>query len=172
MTGSRGLKALSLFIGLPLTCFLFGDTILKTPSVADCTFHNDPDRFVAPERRVRRALNDRVTAMTRALKRDAVAPVAKADSIPQRGFIDQEIFGKLIQMNVPSAQLSSDTEFVRRITLDLTGRIPTPNRVTSFFGKVPARKWLAMSGITSSSTKRRKVSRASRSSSFKSSSSA
>jgi Protein of unknown function (DUF1553)/Protein of unknown function (DUF1549) len=132
MTGIRGLKVLGLFIGLPLTCFLFGDTILKTPSVADCTFHNDPDRFVAPERRVRRALNDRLTAMTRAFKRDAVAPVAKADSIPQRGFIDQEIFGKLIQMNVPSAQLSSDTEFVRRITLDLTGRIPSSDDVRAF----------------------------------------
>src|ERR1700692_269973 len=99
MTGIRGLKALSLFIGLPLTCFLFGDTILKTPSVADCTFHNDPDRFVAPERRGGRALNCPAMAMGRTFKRDSVAPVAKADSIPQRGFIDQEIFGKLIQMN-------------------------------------------------------------------------
>ena len=70
MTGIRGLKALSLFIALPITGFLLGDTILKTPSVADCTFHSDPDRFTAPERRVRRALNDRVVALTRGLKRD------------------------------------------------------------------------------------------------------
>src|SRR5260370_36686964 len=106
MTGiTRGVTtALTLFIGLPLTCFLFGDTILKTPSVADCTFHNDPDRFTAPERRVRRTLNDRVVAMSRTFKRDATTAPVKAASIPQRNFIDQEIFDKLAQMNVPSAQ--------------------------------------------------------------------
>ena len=79
MTGIRGLKALSLFIALPITGFLLGDTILKTPSVADCTFHSDPDRFTAPERRVRRALNDRVVALTRGLKRDAVLDYIKTN---------------------------------------------------------------------------------------------
>src|SRR6266851_1459313 len=117
MTGIRGLKALILFIALPLTCFLFGDTILKTPSVADCSFHNDPDRFVSPDRRVRREVNDRVMAMARSFKRDSVARTAKAESIPKRNFIDEEIFGKLTRANVPTAQLSSDTEFIRRVTL-------------------------------------------------------
>src|SRR5579864_9324606 len=139
MTGIRGLKALGLFVGLPLTCFLFGDTLLKTPSVADCTFHNDPDRFTAPERRLRRALNERVTTMSRALKRDAVAPV-KAESVPQRNLIDQEIFGKLIQMNVPSAPLSSDVEFLRRVTLDLTGRIPSSDDVRAFLADTTSNK--------------------------------
>ncbi len=140
MTGIRGLTALGLFIALPVSCFLFGETILKTPSVADCTFHNDPDRFTAPERRVRRALNDRVVAATRALKRDAVTAPVKAGSIPQRNFIDQEIFDKLAQMNVPSAQLSSDAEFFRRITLDLTGRIPSSDDVRAFLADTAPNK--------------------------------
>jgi hypothetical protein len=140
MTGNRGLKALCLFIGLPLTCFLFGDTILKTPSVADCSFHSDPDRFVARERQVRRALNDRVVAIARAFKRDAIAPTVKAESIPQRNFIDQEIFGKLMEMNVPSAQLSSDAEFLRRLSLDLTGRIPTSDDIRAFLADTTSNK--------------------------------
>src|SRR5437879_2345672 len=60
------------------------------------------------------------------------APAVAAESLPQRNFIDQEIFGKLIQMKVPSARLSSDTEFLRRIYLDLTGRIPSPDDIRAF----------------------------------------
>jgi len=33
---------------------------------------------------------------------------------------------------VTPAPPTSDYEFIRRITLDLTGRIPTPDRVTAF----------------------------------------
>jgi hypothetical protein len=140
MTGIRGVKTLSLFIGLSLTCLVFGDTILKTPSVADCSFHTDPDRFLAAEGRVRRAVNDRVVAMARAFKRDAVAPPVKAASIPQRSFIDQEIFDKLAQMQVPAAQLSSDIEFFRRINLDLAGRIPSSDDVRAFLADTTSNK--------------------------------
>ena len=35
-------------------------------------------------------------------------------------------------MNVPSAALSSDEEFLRRVTLDLTGRIPAAADVRAF----------------------------------------
>ena len=70
MTGiKKGVKALSVFIGLPLTCFLFGETIFKTPSVADCSFHSDPERYLGAEARVRKGVNDRVVAMARVLKR-------------------------------------------------------------------------------------------------------
>ena len=34
--------------------------------------------------------------------------------------------------NIPHAQLSSDEEFLRRVFLDLTGRLPEPDRVRSF----------------------------------------
>ena len=136
MTG----KALTLFIGLPLTCFLFGDTILKTPSVADCSFHSDPDRYLSAETRVRKSVNDRVVTMSRAFKSNASKASVKAESIPQKNLIDEEIFGKLTKMNVPSAALSSDAEFVRRIYLDLTGRIPTSDDVRSFLADTTSNK--------------------------------
>jgi Protein of unknown function (DUF1549)/Protein of unknown function (DUF1553) len=47
-------------------------------------------------------------------------------------FVDDEILGKMEAGGVPSAPLASDAEFLRRVTLDLTGRIPDAATVTSF----------------------------------------
>src|SRR5690242_20722151 len=47
-------------------------------------------------------------------------------------FIDRFIFGKLQRDGVPHAPLSTDYEFLRRVSLDLTGRIPAPDEVRAF----------------------------------------
>ena len=49
-----------------------------------------------------------------------------------QGAIDRYIFEALQQANVAPAEVTNDYEFIRRVTLDLTGRIPAPERVTSF----------------------------------------
>jgi Protein of unknown function (DUF1553)/Protein of unknown function (DUF1549) len=128
--GIRGVKYLSVFMGLSSLLLLAQSE--KTISVADCSFQVDPDRFLASEGRVRREVNDRVLKMARAFARDVPAPAAAADPIPQRNFVDQEIFGKLAKLKVPPARLSNDSEFVRRIYLDLTGRIPSSDDVRAF----------------------------------------
>src|ERR1051325_2888938 len=46
--------------------------------------------------------------------------------------IDQYIFGKMIQDGVQPAPLTDDAEFLRRVTMDLSGRIPSPDDVKSF----------------------------------------
>jgi hypothetical protein len=125
-------KALSVFLGL--SSFLSADTIERTPSTADCSFQVDPDRFLSQEGRVRREVNDRVLKMARTARAAAV-PAVTAATLPQRNFVDQEIFGKLIAKNVPAARLSSDTEFLRRIYLDLTGRIPSSDDVRAFLAE-------------------------------------
>ena len=51
---------------------------------------------------------------------------------PKVNFIDDEIFGKMQQDGIAPAPLSSDTEFLRRVTLDLTGQIPTTDAVKAF----------------------------------------
>jgi hypothetical protein len=48
------------------------------------------------------------------------------------GLIDQYIFQAISQAGVKPAALTNDYEFIRRVTLDLTGRIPAPARVLSF----------------------------------------
>src|SRR5579863_4272706 len=46
--------------------------------------------------------------------------------------IDRYLFPAMAQANVTPAPLTTDYEFVRRVTLDLTGRIPAADQVTSF----------------------------------------
>ena len=100
------------------------------PAVADCTLapsHFDPDG------RVRR---ESVSGVTRAF---AVSHPAATGStfhpvlhIRRVNYVDDEIFGKMEADKVVSAPLSSDTEFLRRVTLDLTGRIPDADVVVAF----------------------------------------
>jgi hypothetical protein len=46
--------------------------------------------------------------------------------------IDLNIQADLLANGITPAQKTNDYEFIRRVTLDLTGRIPTPDRVASF----------------------------------------
>ena len=48
------------------------------------------------------------------------------------GSIDSYIFGDFQKNNIIPAPATTDWEFIRRVTLDLTGRIPTPSRVSAF----------------------------------------
>ena len=47
-------------------------------------------------------------------------------------YIDDYIFGKMTKDGVPWASTSDDAEFLRRVSLDLTGRIPAPDEVRLF----------------------------------------
>jgi hypothetical protein len=57
---------------------------------------------------------------------------ASAGRMPRRNFIDEQIFGKMERERIPHAPLASDYEFLRRVTLDLTGRIPSSEDVRRF----------------------------------------
>jgi hypothetical protein len=48
------------------------------------------------------------------------------------GSIDSYIWADFAANNITPAPPTTDWEFVRRVTLDLTGRVPTPDRVQSF----------------------------------------
>jgi hypothetical protein len=49
-----------------------------------------------------------------------------------KNFIDDEIFGKMVNDNVRWTAASADEEFLRRVTLDLTGAIPDADTVVAF----------------------------------------
>lgn len=55
-----------------------------------------------------------------------------AADLPHRNFIDDYIFAKIAKDRIPHAGLSSDSEFLRRVTLDLTGRLPEPDQALKF----------------------------------------
>lgn len=58
---------------------------------------------------------------------------SRTDSLQnQGGIIDKYVFQKMAQAGVAPAPSTTDFEFMRRATLDLTGRIPTPEAVLAF----------------------------------------
>jgi uncharacterized protein DUF1553/uncharacterized protein DUF1549 len=60
--------------------------------------------------------------------------------VPRRNFIDEHIFGKMERDGIPNAPQASDQEFFRRVTLDLTGRIPSSPDVLDFLGDTSSDK--------------------------------
>jgi len=62
----------------------------------------------------------------------AIVWAASPARIPHKNFIDDHIFGRMRKDGVGHAPLSSDTEFLRRVTLDLTGRLPSPDAIRKF----------------------------------------
>ena len=60
--------------------------------------------------------------------RDAV----KSAPVERRNFIDEHVFGKMQRDHIPHAPLATDEEFLRRVTLDMTGRLPDPAELKAF----------------------------------------
>lgn len=61
--------------------------------------------------------------------------------IARRNFVDQHIFARMEKDGVKPAPLANDYEYVRRLHLDLTGRIPTAQQVRDFVASTdPAKR--------------------------------
>jgi hypothetical protein len=60
------------------------------------------------------------------------APDFRYPPVPEAGFIDREVFAKLKQLGVVPSGLSSDSEFLRRVTIDTIGCLPSPEEVRAF----------------------------------------
>lgn len=72
-------------------------------------------------------------------KRRAVAPPSTS-TYTARNFIDNEIFGKMVRDKIQWTVRAMDEEFLRRVSLDLTGQIPTADKVKSFVADTSADK--------------------------------
>lgn len=59
-------------------------------------------------------------------------------------FIDQRLFAKMAADNVQPASPASDAEFLRRVSVDLTGRIPTPEAAEAFLASTDPDKRLKL----------------------------
>ncbi|SRR5579883_86604 len=102
-------------------------------------FTGDRERFM--DQTVLRRLNPgrgyRLSAQTAEVTRmlSYIPPDSQTYTFDQghpTGSIDSYIFGAMKANNITPAPKTSDVEFIRRVTLDLTGRIPTPARVITF----------------------------------------
>jgi hypothetical protein len=72
------------------------------------------------------------------VEREALAWARRASKSPgksaiaRKSFIDEAIFAKMEADGVASAPLSDDATFLRRVSIDLTGQIPTYDRAAAF----------------------------------------
>ncbi len=86
----------------------------------------------APDKLAPARPDQQVSELTRAVA--VKLPPAKTQAQPStpRNFIDQHLFGAMQRDGIPHAPRTNDYEFCRRIYLDLTGRIPTPEQLQAF----------------------------------------
>jgi len=98
----------------------------------NCTFRSNQDEYLSQAARERKAIADRVGKFGSMRMAGGVARSVRPDSIPRRNFVDVEILDRLEAAGMNAAPLTTDEEFLRRVTLDLTGRIPSAADVRAF----------------------------------------
>ncbi|GIS60901.1 MAG: hypothetical protein CM1200mP2_31260 [Planctomycetaceae bacterium] len=63
---------------------------------------------------------------------------------PRQNFIDKEVLDSLTTLGLPVSPIADDATYLRRLTLDLTGRLPTMARVRAFLADVNPKKRQAL----------------------------
>src|SRR5579864_6772062 len=122
-----------LLVFFPLFAALgVSDDLSSNVSGANCTFQASPDRFLSAQGRIREQVSQAAQRFQKSVAALGAKPAAATAPLARRNFIDDEIFNKLASAKVQPAQLTTDEEFFRRINLDLTGRIPSPDDVRAF----------------------------------------
>lgn len=106
----------------------------RTVNISDCSLMKNPNIITDPKLHIHE-----ISTLTS----DAAARIRYVDSnyrIVRQNYIDDHIFNKMAKDGVNSAPLSSDEEFLRRVTLDLTGRIPSATEVKNFLSDTSSDK--------------------------------
>jgi len=77
---------------------------------------------------------------------------APVDQLPAtKNFIDQSVFANLKLIGVPPSPICDDSTFLRRVSLDIAGRLPTVDETKAFFtSKEPDKRDRAIESLLSS----------------------
>lgn len=66
---------------------------------------------------------------------------AKVDSIPEpNNFVDELVFANLTDLGIPPSPVCDDATFLRRVSLDIGGRLPTESEAKEFYDDAAADK--------------------------------
>jgi len=122
-----------------------------TVSHPECVFFGaDHDKYATAGLNSGALRPSRTLALSRmtedVVKQLPVVPSStRSGSLQQfQGTIDRNLFIAMEAAGVAPAPLTTDFEFIRRASLDLTGRIPTPDRVLSFVNDTSPTKRAAL----------------------------
>jgi Protein of unknown function (DUF1549)/Protein of unknown function (DUF1553) len=85
-------------------------------------------------------LSQRAEAVASGRRRSVQQPATPATSLAIANYIDTHIAEKLTRDNIAPAAIASDEEFLRRVSLDLTGIIPDAASVNAFVADKSADK--------------------------------
>ena len=107
----------------------------------DCSFLQRPE--TAKEALARH--REELVRVTEKFSREAAyateeVQLVAPQTIARKNFIDTILFDKMAKDNVMSAAICTDAEFIRRVYLDLSGRLPSADAVTNFLKDTNANK--------------------------------
>ncbi len=98
---------------------------------SDCSYLKAPENFRGAQARHRVAVSEATQAISNKLG-EAELALVQASAVPRKNVIDNILFERMARDGIASAPLTTDEEFLRRVSLDLTGRIPSADDVTKF----------------------------------------
>ncbi|MBS1788153.1 MAG: DUF1549 domain-containing protein [Acidobacteria bacterium] len=110
---------------------IFRQTTQPTVNADDCSYVKSPMDYQDVAARHRNQVSQLTEIVAARFDQEGIALVPP-QNMPHKNFVDDLIFSKMQNAGVESAPLCTDEEFIRRVTLDLTGRIPSPTDVTNF----------------------------------------
>jgi len=77
------------------------------------------------------------------------APVAEVPA--SRNYIDDFVFGRLREVGIPPSPVADDVTFLRRVSIDVAGRVPTPAEAAAFAAdRSPGRREAAIDRLLDS----------------------
>src|SRR5947209_4599045 len=132
-----GAASAVIFLLIPITGIVVAagqqQTYRRAIGVSDCTYLENPTKFrftadddYAEQSATTAKVSGHVHAFSMAER------TLDANTVPRKNFIDDAIFARMAAAHIPSAPPATDSEFLRRAMLDLTGRIPSPDDVNKF----------------------------------------
>lgn len=133
----------------PVAVLVLASGLLLSAASNDCTFLINPDDYVVSAERRHKSLSDLSSnlQMHTFASSNAESTVSPSE-MPRNNFIDDHIFGRMEKDGIKSAPLSNDYEFLRRVTLDMTGRIPTRGEIEYFVADTnPSKRDLKVSEL-------------------------
>ena len=90
------------------------------------------DEEHAPENLSRVRPDKHISERTESVVTQLPKPANATSNVARRNLIDHHLFAAMLQNDIPHAALCDDNTFLRRVHLDLTGRIPTPQQIADF----------------------------------------